>query len=89
MQNKGAQYSKIFRKAGLAWGKGDLQKAMQIVAEGMALAYSQGDTDVAQVLQQDLERYRRLASEVEAEQACSGQSGLPHGGHVSITAPAF
>jgi hypothetical protein len=74
MQNKGAQYSKIFRKAGLAWGKGNLQKAMQIVAEGVALAHSQGDTDMAQVLQQDLDRYQRLAS--EAEQACSGQSGL-------------
>jgi hypothetical protein len=66
MKNKGAQYSKIFRKAGLAWGKGDLQKAMQIVAEGMALAHSQGDTDVAQVLQQDLDRYQRLASQGES-----------------------
>ena len=76
MKNKGAHYSKIFRKDALAWGKGDLQKAMQIVAEGMALAHSQGDTDMAQVLQQDLERYQRLASEVEAGHACSGQSGL-------------
>ena len=76
MKNKGAQYSKIFRKAGLAWGKGDLQKAMQIVAEGMALAHSQGDTAMAQVLQQDLDRYQRLASEVEAGHACSGQNGL-------------
>jgi hypothetical protein len=66
MKNKGAQYSKIFRKAGLAWGKGDLQKAMQIVAEGMALAHSQGDTDVAQVLQQDLDRYQRLTSQGES-----------------------
>jgi hypothetical protein len=74
MQSKGAQYSKIFRKAGLAWGKGDLQQAMQIVAEGLVLAHSQGDTDVAQVLLQDLHRYQRLAS--EAEQACPGQSGL-------------
>ena len=76
MKNKGAHYSKIFRKAGLAWGKGDLQKAMQIVAEGVALAHSQGDMDVAQVLQQDLHRYQRLASEVETGHACSGQSGL-------------
>jgi hypothetical protein len=67
MQNKGAQYSKIFRKAGLAWGKGELQKAMQIVAEGMALAQSQGDTHVAQVLQQDLDRYQRLATGVATD----------------------
>jgi hypothetical protein len=80
MHNKGAQYSKIFRKAGLAWGKGDLQKAMQIVAEGMALAHSRGDTDVAQVLQQDLERYQRLASEVETEQVWSagGSASRPY-----------
>jgi hypothetical protein len=75
MQNKGAQYSKIFRKAGLAWGKGDLQKAMQIVAEGIVLAHSQGDTAMAQVLQQDLDRYQRLASEAEAEQACAQPAG--------------
>ena len=69
MKNKGAQYSKIFRKAGLAWGKGELQKAMQIVAEGMALAQSQGDTHVAQVLQQDLDRYQRLATGVATDGA--------------------
>jgi hypothetical protein len=66
MQNKGAQYSKIFRKAGLAWGKGDLHKAMQIVAEGLAFAHSQGDTDMVQILRQDLERYQRLASQEES-----------------------
>ena len=62
MINKGMQYSKIFRKAGLAWGKGDLQKAMQILAKGIALAQAHGDTHVVQVLQQDLERYQHLAA---------------------------
>jgi hypothetical protein len=70
MQNKGAQYSKIFRRAGLAWGKGELQKAIQIVAAGLALAQSQGDTQVAQVLQQDLDRYQRLAPSVATDGAC-------------------
>jgi hypothetical protein len=53
---------------------------MQIVAEGMALAHSRGDTDVAQVLQQDLERYQRLASEVETEQVWSagGSASRPY-----------
>jgi hypothetical protein len=69
MKNTGAQYSKIFRKAGLAWGKGELQKAMQIVAEGVVLAQSQGDTHVAQVLQQDLDRYQRLATDLATEGA--------------------
>jgi hypothetical protein len=67
MQNKGAQYSKIFRRAGLAWGKGELQKAIQIVTAGLALAQAQGDTQVAQILRQDLERYRRLATGVVPE----------------------
>jgi hypothetical protein len=62
MQNKGAQYSKIFRKAGRAWGKGDLQHAIQILVEGIALAQSQSDTHVVQVLQQDLDRYQRLTT---------------------------
>jgi hypothetical protein len=67
MKNKGAQYSKIFRKAGLAWGKGELQKAMQIVAAGMALAQSQGDTHVVQILRQDLDRYQRLAADLATD----------------------
>ncbi len=62
MKSKGAQYSKIFRKAGLAWGKGNIQKAMSIIEEGLRLAQEHGDTDVAQILRQDLERYQRLAS---------------------------
>jgi hypothetical protein len=69
INNKGVQYSRIFRKAGLAWGKGDLQRAMQILAEGIALAQAQGDTHVVPVLQQDLERYQRLAAGVATEGA--------------------
>jgi hypothetical protein len=60
MQSKGAQYSKVFRKAGIAWGKGDMQKAIDTLAAGLALAQQQGDLDVARILQQDLERYQRL-----------------------------
>ena len=69
MKNRGAQYSKIFRKAGRAWGKGDLQQAIQILAEGIALAQLQGDTHVVQVLQQDLDRYQRLATGSATERA--------------------
>jgi hypothetical protein len=69
MQSKGAQYSKIFRKAGRAWGKGDLQQAIQILTEGIALAQLQGDTHVVQILQQDLERYQRLAADSAPERA--------------------
>ena len=57
---KGAQYSKVFRRAGIAWGKGNIQKAVDILAAGLALAQQQGDMDVASILQQDMERYQRL-----------------------------
>lgn len=61
MQGKGAQYSKIFRRAGLAWGKGDVPKAISILEEGLALATAQGDVEVERILQQDLVRYRQAA----------------------------
>lgn len=59
--SKGAAYSKIFRKAGLAWGKGDLDKAIALLQEGVVLATERGDAEVARVLQADLERYQGLA----------------------------
>lgn len=61
MPGKGQQYSKIFRRAGLAWGKGDVHKAVAIVEEGLQLAIAQGDDNIAQTLRQDLLRYQRLA----------------------------
>ena len=57
---KGAQYSKVFRRAGIAWGKGNIQQAVDILAAGLALAQQQGDMDVASILQRDMERYQRL-----------------------------
>lgn len=60
MLSKGAQYSKVFRKAGIAWGKGDVQKAIDILTAALALAQQQGDLDVARILQQDMERYQRF-----------------------------
>jgi hypothetical protein len=65
---KGAQYySKVFRKAGIAWGKGDIGKAVAILAAGLALAQEQGDADVAQILQQDIARYQRLINGTETD----------------------
>ncbi len=58
--NKGETYSKIFRKAGLAWGKGDLDRAISLLQEGIALATEHGDVKAARVLQADLERYQGL-----------------------------
>ena len=61
MTSKGKQYSTIVRRAGLAWGKGDLQKASAAVQEGIALATENGDSEVVRVFQRDLERYQRAA----------------------------
>ena len=69
MQSRGAHYSKAFRKAGIAWGKGDIQKAITILEEGLALAMAHGDTDVILILQQDLERYRCMATEAETNRS--------------------
>ena len=67
MTSKGAQYSKVFRKAGIAWGKGDLDRAIAILEAGLALAQERDDADVAQILQQDIARYRRLLNGAEAD----------------------
>lgn len=61
MTNKGAQYSKVFRKAGIAWGKGNLDTAIAILQTGIALATEQGDVDMARLMQGDVERYQRIA----------------------------
>jgi hypothetical protein len=69
MTSKGKQYSTIVRRAGLAWGKGDLQKAIAALQEGIALATEHGDGEVVRVLQQDLERYRRATAGEELDLA--------------------
>ena len=66
MKSKGAEYSTIFRKAGMAWGKGDVPRAVAILQDGIARAAARGDADVVLVLQRDLERYQRLAAGTEA-----------------------
>jgi hypothetical protein len=65
--SKGKQYSTIVRRAGLAWGKGDLQKAITALQEGIALATANGDHAVVQVLQRDLERYQRAVAGEEPD----------------------
>ena len=67
MTSKGKQYSTIVRRAGLAWGKGDLQKAIAAVQEGIVLATENGDSEIVRVFQQDLERYQRAAAGEELD----------------------
>jgi len=70
MTSKGKQYSTIVRRAELAWGKGDFQKAVAALQEGIALATTNGDIEVIRVLQQDLERYQRAASGKALDLSC-------------------
>ena len=67
MTSKGKQYSTIVRRAGLACGKGDLQKAIAAVQEGIALATENGDSEVVRILQRDLEHYQRAATGEELD----------------------
>ena len=67
MASKGKQYSTIVRRAGLAWGKGDLQKAIAALLEGIALATANGDSEIIRVFQRDLERYQRAAAGEELD----------------------
>ena len=67
MISKGKQYSTIVRRAGLAWGKGDLQKAIAALQEGIMLAAANGDVEVVRVFQQDIERYQRATAGEELD----------------------
>jgi hypothetical protein len=58
-KSQGKEYSKIFRRAGLAWGKGDIETAMAILQEGISRATERGDADIVYVFQQDLTRYQQ------------------------------
>jgi hypothetical protein len=62
MTSKGKQYSTIVRRAGLAWGRGDIHQAIAALQSGIVLATQNGDVAVVQVLQRDLERYQRAAA---------------------------
>jgi hypothetical protein len=67
MSNTGAQYSKGFRKAGIAWGKGNLDTAIAILQAGMTLAIAQGDATMAHLMRADLERYQRIAQGTDVD----------------------
>lgn len=77
MTSKGKQYSTIVRRAGLAWGKGDLRKAIAALQEGMTLATANGDVEVVRVLEQDLKRYQRAAAGEELDLSRSRPVSVP------------
>ena len=67
MTSKGKRYRNIVRRAGFAWGKGDFQKAIAALQEGIALATANGDSEVVRVFHRDLERYQRAAAGEELD----------------------
>jgi hypothetical protein len=62
---KGARYSRIFRKAGVLLGKGRIARAVAVLEEGVALAEKWGDAGMA----------RRFAAEVARANSSLKQPG--------------
>ncbi len=62
MTAQGKRYATFVRRAGFAWGKGQAQQAIAALEEGITLARQNGDTAMALVLQQDMERYQRAVA---------------------------
>jgi hypothetical protein len=58
---KGQRYAKIFRKAGVYLGKGNIARAIGVLKEGEALAKELGDLAMAGRFAADAERARREA----------------------------
>jgi hypothetical protein len=53
---KGQRYARIFRKAGIFLGKGNIARAVDVLKEGQSLAEQLGDSSMA----------RRFAAEIIA-----------------------
>jgi hypothetical protein len=53
---KGQRYARIFRKAGIFLGKGNIARAVDVLKEGQSLAEQLGDSSMA----------RRFAAEIVA-----------------------
>jgi len=53
---KGERYARIFRKAGVFLGKGNIARAVEILKEGEALAHSLGDARMAKLFTDEIAR---------------------------------
>ena len=61
---KGQRYARIFRKAGIFLGKGNIARAVDVLKEGQSLAEQLGDSSMA----------RRFAAEI----AAAAKTASPH-----------
>jgi hypothetical protein len=53
---KGERYARIFRKAGTLLGKGNIARAVEVFKEGVELASSLGDPQMAARFQAEIDR---------------------------------
>ena len=52
---KGERYARIFRKAGVFFGKGNIARAVEVLNEGKALAEELGDAKMAERFAREIE----------------------------------
>ncbi len=52
---KGERYARIFRKAGVFFGKGNIARAVEVLKEGKSLAEQLGDLKMAERFAHEIE----------------------------------
>jgi hypothetical protein len=58
-RSRGEQYARIFRRAGVFAGKGNLAAAIDILQQGIVLARGLGDATMERVFADQIETHRR------------------------------
>jgi hypothetical protein len=53
---KGQRYAKVFRKAGVLLSRGKIERAIEVLKEGVAMAEGLGDHSMAQRFAAEIER---------------------------------
>jgi hypothetical protein len=53
---KGERYARLFRKAGVHLGKGEMARAVKVLREGLDLARSLGDERMARLFEDEIGR---------------------------------
>lgn len=62
---KGQRYARVFRKAGALLGKGEIDRAIEVLREGRAMAEQQGDRAMARRFAADIARAGKTANPAE------------------------
>jgi hypothetical protein len=63
---KGAQYARIFRKAGLLLGKGRVARAVSVLEEGRVFAERLGDRGIANRFKVEVDRVTKPADSLDS-----------------------